>query len=290
MPLREFFNLRKKLSDFQNRFTPGVLILLYHRIASLPSDPCRLCVSPKHFAEHLEVLKKICRVMSLRDLTRALDEGELPHRAVVITFDDGFADNLQMAKPLLARHDMPATVFVTSGQIGAEREFWWDELDRLLLQPVELPPSITLGVNGQHHTFDTSNARHFTAEDARRGRAWHAYQPNDPHPRYTLFRSILQRLARETPAVQRAVTEQLRKQLGASLQMRRTHRCMSAGEIRVLEHDGLVEIGAHTVSHPWLAAIPLAEQRREMAQSKAELEEILGKPVTSFAYPHGSRA
>src|ERR1043166_1464849 len=87
MLLREFFHLRKKLSDLKNRLTPGVLILLYHRIASLPSDPCRLNVSPKHFAEHLEALKKTTRVMSLRDLARALDEGTLPHRAVGITFD-----------------------------------------------------------------------------------------------------------------------------------------------------------------------------------------------------------
>ena len=110
------------------------VILLYHRVADLPSDPQLMAVTPRHFAEHLEVIRQSCRPLRLHDLGEAL-----PDRSVVVTFDDGYADNLHHAKPLLAAHDVPATVFVTSGYVGSDREFWWDDLERILLETPSLP-------------------------------------------------------------------------------------------------------------------------------------------------------
>ena len=54
--------------------------------------------------------------------------------------------------------------------------------------------------------------------------------------------------------------------------------------------DGLIEVGAHTVTHPVLSALPIEAQNAEVQQSKSDLEEVLGRPVTSFAYPFGSAA
>ena len=62
-------------------------------------------------------------------------KAKLPRRTVIITFDDGYADNFHTALPLLQEADCPATVFVTAGKIGAERDFWWDELERVILVP-----------------------------------------------------------------------------------------------------------------------------------------------------------
>src|SRR5215467_4451596 len=100
------------------------LILMYHRIAELQSDPWGLAVSPRHFAEHLEVLRRHGQPRPLAQTVKALQRQGLPGgRPLVVTFDDGYADNLYNAAPLLDRYDVPATVFLTTGYIDGAREF-----------------------------------------------------------------------------------------------------------------------------------------------------------------------
>src|SRR5438045_9462568 len=107
---------------------------MYHRIADAAheSDPWGLCVSPARFAEQLAVLRECGTPLTLRSLVREHERGDVPSGGIVVTFDDGYADNLHAAKPLLERFDVPATVFVTSGQIAKDGEFWWDGLERPL--------------------------------------------------------------------------------------------------------------------------------------------------------------
>ncbi len=110
---------------------PRVLVLGYHRVSTAP-DPYGLSVSPSHFAEHVEVIRragaatslKLCDPGSVRELYRA--------ESICVTFDDGYADNLHVAKPILEKHGIPATVFVATGLVDSGREFWWDELAHLL--------------------------------------------------------------------------------------------------------------------------------------------------------------
>ena len=108
-----------------NRVMPQGAILLYHRVADEPLDPQLLCVSPAHFDEHLQVLRRCCRPMRLGSLASRYRFGLAPDRAAVVTFDDGYADNLIGATPILERNDIPATVFVASGSVGKSAEFWW---------------------------------------------------------------------------------------------------------------------------------------------------------------------
>ena len=100
---------------------PQGVILLYHRVASGLADPWRLCVSPEHFAEQLDVVASSWQPLALHDLAReeGTRSGSLP---VAITFDDGYADNLQVAAPLLAERGLPASFFIVSGTIGSGRE------------------------------------------------------------------------------------------------------------------------------------------------------------------------
>ena len=82
---------------------PGVPILMYHRVHEATSDPWGLCVSPRHFNEQMEYLRRNFTLLNLGDLSALLAAGRLPERAVAVTFDDGYADNLWNAKPILAR-------------------------------------------------------------------------------------------------------------------------------------------------------------------------------------------
>jgi peptidoglycan/xylan/chitin deacetylase (PgdA/CDA1 family) len=120
---------RRLLQRLRRRPREGVAILGYHRVCGGP-DPLRLSVSSEHFAQQLDVLARGAHPMPLREAAAALGQGALPHRAVVVTLDDGYADNLDCALPLLERYEVPATVFVVSGTRGGE--FWWDRLVRAL--------------------------------------------------------------------------------------------------------------------------------------------------------------
>ena len=114
--------------------SPRAIILLYHRIADARAgtDPHNLCVSPRHFAEQMNVLSRSAHVLPLTTLARHVRDRSLPRRCVAVTFDDGYADNLHAAKPILERHAIPATVFVTTGLGGRTEEFYWDECERLV--------------------------------------------------------------------------------------------------------------------------------------------------------------
>ncbi len=265
-----------------------VLILLYHRVARLNTDPWGLAVTPRRFTEHLEVLRQYARPIRLRQLSRALVNGKLPDRSVVVTFDDGYVDNLQNAKPLLKRYDVPATVFVTAGLIGEEREFWWDELDRLLLQPGTLPARLSLDVKGESYQWELGEAAHYSEDDFQRYRRWRAYT-KAPGPRHRLYRSLWELLNPLPEDEQRNVLDELQTWAGAESAGRSTHRSLSLEEVAALARGKLIEVGAHTMTHPALSALPVASQREEIQRSKARLEDILGQPVTSFAYPYGKR-
>src|ERR1051326_826188 len=122
-----------------NVFAPRVIVLLYHRVNEVPSDPQLLCVSRKHFAEQLQVLKDFTRPCLLKTLQGTLEHTFVRYPSVILTFDDGYADNLHYAKPLLEQYEMPATVFVTTDLLGSQAGFWKDVLNRILLHPGVLP-------------------------------------------------------------------------------------------------------------------------------------------------------
>ena len=110
-----------------DRLRGRCLVLLYHRIARVDPDPWGLCVTPEHFAEHLDVLRAWRRIR-LEEIGPSRWPMCGRGLSVAITFDDGYADNLHEAAPFLMRSDTPATFFLATGYIGGEREFWWDEL------------------------------------------------------------------------------------------------------------------------------------------------------------------
>jgi peptidoglycan/xylan/chitin deacetylase (PgdA/CDA1 family) len=218
---------------------PGdAVVLAYHRLATLESDRWRLAVSPERFAEHVEVIHERFQPCSLGELAAALERGTTLRRAVAITFDDGYRDNLLAAKPILERHGVPATVFVVTGYTGTSGAFWWDGLERV----------------ARHNGFSRDE------HDA----SWRRIR-DLPHA---------ERL-REVETMQRDV----------GLEPERSS-ALTADEVVALADGPLVEIGAHTATHPALPSLAPDEQLREISTSRRYLEDLLGLPVKSFAYPH----
>jgi len=290
MRIRGIGKLRRAGQWVKNKFVRGALILLYHRVAELSSDPQLMCVTPHHFAEHLEILQRYGQPMRLQQLAEGLRNESLPDRAVAVTFDDGYADNLYNAKPILERYNIPATVFVTTGYIGLEREFWWDELERILLQPERLPERLRLSINGSPFQWELCEVAHYGEDSYCSHRSWNVEEKNDPSPRHGLYRSLCQ-LLRPLPEEERLETlDSLLAWASAEAKGRPTHRALSWDEVACMANGELIELGAHTMTHPVLSALPASAQWAEIQCSKACLEDILERPVTSFAYPYGSRS
>jgi len=108
------------------------LILLYHRVTHLANDRWSIAVTPAHFAEQMEVLHRRATALPLSALGDSVTRPNARAAKVVVTFDDGYADNLHEALPILQRFDVPATVFVATDAVVRSREFWWDDLERLV--------------------------------------------------------------------------------------------------------------------------------------------------------------
>jgi peptidoglycan/xylan/chitin deacetylase (PgdA/CDA1 family) len=278
--------LRRVVGRLRARASARAVILMYHRVTELDTDPWGLAVAPGHFAEHLEVIRRHGRPMQLLDLARAQLGGRIPRRAVVVTFDDGYADNLHSAKPLLVQHDVPATVFVTTGKIGRAREFWWDELEHLLLQAGVLPTTLELPVSGRAHRWKLGRATAYSEGEARRDRKrkpWHG-EPGSRLAFYYAVYDVLRLLAEET---REEALARIAAWAGAHPVERPTHRTLSLWELQTLADGGLIDIGAHSVTHPFLSAHAPEHQRHEVQESKRYLERQLARRIHSFAYPHG---
>jgi peptidoglycan/xylan/chitin deacetylase (PgdA/CDA1 family) len=262
------------------------LVLLYHRIAAPEADPQLLAVSPARFAEHLEELRRRFAVVSLSALARAVAERKLRKRTVAVTFDDGYADNLHAAAPALARAGLPATVYVATGTVGTAREFWWDELERILLWTQRLPERAEVVAAGRRIALPTDGPGY--AEIQAETRRWSVHEP----PRTARQRAYLEvstLLHPLPPAEREAALDALRTWAGVGTDGRASHRALAADEVRALANSPGIELGGHSVTHARLSSLDPAEQRAEIRDGKARLEDLSRRYVATFSYPYGYR-
>jgi peptidoglycan/xylan/chitin deacetylase (PgdA/CDA1 family) len=264
-------------------------ILIYHRVFDAGFDPQELCGSRAHFGEHLEFLQGRYRVVPLTDLAEAARTGTLERGTVAVTFDDGYADALAIARPALEGHRVPATVFAVSGTLESGATFWWDRLERVLLRPGRLPEVFSLGAGDQPPQFRLGRWAHLGAEEFERLRGWATSIPEDPTPRHTAYRAIWQRLRVLPHAEREELLLALESQAADLAPLPEGTRSLRTAELRELAASRFVEIGAHTVRHEVLAALPADRQQQEIEGSRAALAAALGRPVRAFSYPYGAR-
>jgi peptidoglycan/xylan/chitin deacetylase (PgdA/CDA1 family) len=251
---------------------------MYHRIADDPVDYFRLAVSPARFEEHLRVIRRTRHPLSLTHFVHDLVAGTLPTDAVALTFDDGYVDNLVSGKPRLEAADIPATVFLATGYIDRCDAFWWDELATLILLE-NGPHRFELIVRGKSLELD------FGGEPpAREDGTTPTVSLKKRRAALWALRQALRLLDEEE---RRLIMVKLRLIFAGRDRRAKLGRAMTAEEVRALVTDGLVSIGAHTVTHPVLSELGAAACHREITKSKLACEALTGAPVTAFAYPYG---
>jgi peptidoglycan/xylan/chitin deacetylase (PgdA/CDA1 family) len=256
-PLR---NLARRLPRWR-----GVVGLNYHRIgqrAGQPWDRTLWNADAERFDAQLATLAKNAEVVGPEDLLRLAREDRRGRR-VLLTFDDGYRDNYEIAYPLLRRHGLTATFFPVTGFLDQPHAPWWDELawmvrhaTRQRIGPGDpLPHELPLGPE-QDATIAALTARYKELGE----------EQTEP---------FLEQIAAATGAGRCGPSEC--RDLWMTWDM-----------ARELQGAGM-EIGGHTVTHPILARLPAERQREEIEGCGQRLERELGRPMRWFAYPVGAR-
>jgi peptidoglycan/xylan/chitin deacetylase (PgdA/CDA1 family) len=262
------------------------LILLYHHISSLRFDPWSLCVSPEHFESYLRTIREWGTPLQLDELLERLSAGTLPPNAVALTFDDGYASVLSHARPLLEQYEVPATMFVPTAALAQGREFWWDELERVFLEPGELRPTLELEIDQHRFHWDLGDAAVYTQEAYEQNLSWRAWHPA-PGPRHQLYVKLWELLHPLNAQGIREVLDRILEWANLPPNARPTHRVLTWGEVAALKDDPWIEFGSHGLTHSSLASLPVEVQTSELQQSKTSLEAVLDRPITSLSYPYG---
>ncbi len=239
----------------------SILILMYHRVNTDPNC-LGLTVPPELFSNQLKYLKDNYELISLSDAVSRISSGEVKGNSCVITFDDGYRDNYQFAAPLLANHNIPATIFVTFDAIQSGH-FGWGAFDRALLS-TELKELDLQHFGLGRYSLDSQKVREKAVV-------------------------TLHRLLKQKPDTEKqAVVDHVVTTCGGGILGERI--MMNWAEVNELANSGMVTIGAHTISHPILSRVTLAKARHEIIEGKRLIEQKLDVEVNYFAYPNGQPA
>lgn len=232
-------------------------ILIFHQVLQRP-DPMRPdAPDAELFAQQLDVLAQHFRVLPLVDAIEGLRRGALPARAACITFDDGYADNVEVALPLLQQRQIHATFFIATGFL--DNDCMWN--DRIIEAVRDAPgerldlSQIGLGI----YSLAGWEERRRTAE--------------------TLIGTLKYLRVAERQEKVQSVAMTCRVDRPAQLMMTRA-------QLQTLSAAGM-DIGGHTVNHPILAATDLKSARAEISRGREELAGLLGRNIDLFAYPNG---
>lgn len=272
-----------QMQETVRRHSTRAGILMYHRVADEPVDPWGLCVRPGSFDEHMSA---IARKRAAVDLSAFVGDGaayDKKGRHVAVTFDDGYIDNLKAALPILEKHEIPATIFITSYAVGRRREFWWDGLERAVLQSPALPAELHIRLGSDEHHFVLRD----TAEDAEAVRQWRADDRDPGSDREQLYLDLWNLIVElETPD-QDAAIDAILAWAGMPVEPPASRLPVTEEEFAQLAGHPLIHIGSHTRHHRMLTKLDSAIQREEIFRGHREIEEMAGGPIDRFSYPFG---
>ena len=246
-----------KVIKIIEKFNGGkVVILMYHRV-NFESDFMGLSVSPDFFELQIQYLLKNYEIISLESSLSILDSECIHDQYIVITFDDGFRDNFTEVYPLLKKYNVPATIFVACDAID-NGYIDWHLLDHAVLS----------------RSYKELDLVKFGM-----GRI----PVETEHEKQIALLALRRRLKQAEHSLRKDVIDFIvdssKESFGRIM--------LTWDEVNELVGDGLISIGAHTMSHPILSRISLDDARFEIFESKRKIQEKTGAIVKFFAYPNG---
>jgi len=176
--------------------------------------------------------------VSINEVCERLKYGIRDGKFVALTFDDGYKDNYTKAYPVLKKHDIPFTIYITTDFYEKKTMLWWYVLEKL-------------GVTDDE--FEKYREKIFNIP------------PND-------IRSEIERCFRGHGVNFDEVVDEL---------------TISKDELLYMSTNKLCTIGCHTMTHTRLDCISMADQERELRESKQKLESLINRPILHFSYPYG---
>jgi len=246
-------------------------VLMYHRVLPSPNHQpfhiqAGMYVTTASFEKQVSFLKKRFRVVFIEDLVKKIQRRENIDGLCAITFDDGWLDNYIEAFPVLKKHQVPSTVFLSTGFVSTDRIFWPEEICYFLDRHREENPAIegaplSLAIFcreiSKFHPYDRGEFLDRSIEILKR------YPVNERDDILKYFRCMFTK-------------EPVPRQM------------LSWDESREMLMSGLVRFGSHTVNHEILDQISLQKAEEEILQSRKEIENNLGVTPECFAYPNGN--
>jgi peptidoglycan/xylan/chitin deacetylase (PgdA/CDA1 family) len=232
-------------------------VLIFHRVLPEPDALFPQEIHARRFDELCGWLAAWFNVLPLDQAVVRLQAGTLPARAACITFDDGYADNLHVAMPILQRHGLTATFFIATGFLDGGR-MWNDTI----IETVRACQGAVLDLSAMGlgtHVLGTVAAQR------------------------AAIASLIGQIKYRPVAERLKLTEQIARI--AKVQPPQ-NLMMTSKEVKAMRQAGM-QIGAHTVSHPILVRLTDDQARQEIGNSKRFLEELLGERIAVFAYPNG---
>ncbi|MEX2495699.1 MAG: polysaccharide deacetylase family protein [Woeseia sp.] len=233
-----------------------LMILSFHQVPRDADEMAPGTPPAAVFEQQMRWVADYCNVLPLPEAAARLGEGTLPARAACITFDDGYADNVEVAAPVLQRLGLSATFFITAGAV--EEGIMWNDL---VIEGVRR-------ANGVLDLGDLGLGIHELADDAARRAAVPAVIDQLKYrqltPRLNTAQEIFSRATGEAPP----------------------RMMMSKAQVAELAEQGF-DVGAHTINHPILKELTADEARREIEESRDWVRNVTGEMPRSFAYPNG---
>ena len=254
---------------FRRLFKKEVIILAYHRVLdrddndSYLFDEELISADSKTFLWQINFLKKHYDIVSFAELSDRLDGNKsLTGRELIITFDDGFSDNYSNAYKLLDSVDIPAVFYISTGYMGADKTFWFNEV----VHAIKVAKKLSFSIANKKYNFDCSKEN-----------------------RKKAIQIVLDQL-KEIPNEERLKTiESLYRDLDFSTKtIPASELPMTWENINEMASNNM-EIGSHAVSHPILSRMTDAEMQEEIVASKKSIETLTDKACLSIAYPVGGK-